>query len=114
MENNIQIANRIKDRAKSCGISQAHLCKCLDKRRTFISEVAAGKDNLDLNEIDIVARELSTTPSYLLGETDDPSRGEVGENEVNEDETEMLELYRSLSTDNKELLKKLIEQMSGQ
>lgn len=111
MENNIQIANRIKDRAKSCGVSQAHLCKCLDKRRTFISEVAAGKDNLDLNEIDIVARELSTTPSYLLGETDDPSRGEVG---MNKEDEELLALFKAMSPDNKELLKKLIEQMSGQ
>lgn len=108
MKNNIEIANRIKQYAKSRGVSQAHLCESLGKRRTFISEVAAGKDSLDYDEIEIIASTLSTTPSYLLGETDDPTV----DGELNAEENELLELYRGLTDGKKELLKKFIEAMS--
>ena len=58
MNNNVEVADRIKSCAKSRGITQAHLCAMIGKRRTFISEVAAGKDSIDENEIDTIANEL--------------------------------------------------------
>lgn len=41
MNNNVEVAGRIKSCAKSRGITQAHLCAMIGKQRTFISEVAA-------------------------------------------------------------------------
>lgn len=70
MKNNIEIASRVKSCAKSRGVSQAYLCEAIGKRRTFISEVAAGKDSFDQSEIEIMAEKLNVSPAYLLGETD--------------------------------------------
>ena len=73
MNNNVEVADRIKSCAKSRGITQAHLCAMIGKRRTFISEVAAGKDSIDENEIDTIANELGVSADYLLGASADPA-----------------------------------------
>ncbi|MGM9683228.1 MAG: helix-turn-helix domain-containing protein [Eubacteriales bacterium] len=65
------IINRIKELSKQRGITQTYLCKVIGKRATFLSEVKHGKDNIDENEINAIAKELHTTPEYLKGETDD-------------------------------------------
>lgn len=112
MNNYIEVANRIKSCAKSRGITQAHLCETIGKRRTFISEVVAGKDNIDEEEIQKIADALGVSPDYLIGETDDPTP--TGSPiELSSAEKEMLELYRSVSPEKQELFRNIIEQMKG-
>ena len=70
------IIDRIKGISKQRGITQTYLCKVIGKRATFLSEVKHGKDNIDINEINAIAKELHTTPEYLKGETDNPDAPE--------------------------------------
>lgn len=103
--------SRIKECAKQCGFTQTYLCKQLGKRPTFFNEVNHGKDKIDSDEIEALARLLNVSPEYLAGETDDSSN--VGEGvEITSEDEEMLTLFRALSPENKEILKKLIGQMS--
>lgn len=62
----------IQQYSKSQGITMKYLCDLLGKRKSFLAEVRNGKDKLDDNELDIIAKALHTTPAYLKGETDDP------------------------------------------
>ena len=68
--------DRIKEFAKSKGITMKFLCDCLGKRRTFLTDVRRGVDHIDENELSIIADKLNTTVEYLTGQTDDPTRPE--------------------------------------
>ncbi len=68
-----ELVDKIKELSTKNGITMKFLCDCLGKRRGFLSEVRCGKDKIDDAELDIIAKQLHTTPEYLRGETDDPS-----------------------------------------
>ena len=59
--------DRIKEFAKSKGITMKFLCDCLGKRRTFLTDVRRGVDHIDENELSIIADKLNTTVEYLTG-----------------------------------------------
>ena len=64
------------------------------------------------DQIQIIADALHTVPLYLTGETDDPTPPD-SPIELSATEKEMLELYRSVSPEDQELFKKIIERMKG-
>ena len=66
--------DRIKEVAKSQGITMKYLCDCIGKYRTFLAAVRLGKDHIDENELSIIADKLNTTVEYLTGQTDDPAK----------------------------------------
>ena len=68
--NNKPNVAKIKELAKEQGISQKFLCDCLEKRRSFLTEVAAGKDKIDPDELVIIADKLNTTIEYLTDQTE--------------------------------------------
>lgn len=105
------IISRIKERAKQKGITQTHLCKRIGKRATFFNEVNHGKDSIDEAEIRKIAEILEVSPEYILGETDDPTRQD-SDDKISAEDEELLTLFKKLTSDKKETLKKLIEQMS--
>lgn len=105
------IISRIKECAKQKGITQTHLCKQIGKRATFFNEVNHGKDSIDETEICKIAEFLEVSPKYLLGETDDPTPQD-SDDEISTEDEELLALFKKLTSDKKETLKKLIEQMS--
>lgn len=103
--------NRIKEQCKKTGVSQKHLCDSVGKSRQYLNNIWDGKCSPTEEELKAFASILGTTPEYLSGETDDSSH--VGEEaEITSEDEEMLMLFRTLSPENKEILKKLIGQMS--
>ncbi|WP_344692935.1 helix-turn-helix transcriptional regulator [Sphingomonas cynarae] len=62
---------RIDRRRIAMGISQAELARRVGIRQSTINSLING-DSRSSRSITQIARELRTTPSYLLGETDDP------------------------------------------
>lgn len=103
--------NRIKERCKVTGVTQKHLCDSVNKGKQYLNNIWDGKCSPSDDELRIFASALGTTPAYLTGETDNPSR--AGEEvEITSEDEEMLTLFRALSPENKEILKKLIGQMS--
>ena len=96
------MVDRILARAKSLGISQAHICSELGLGRTWLHSVKRYNLNVEDERIETIANILGTTTAYLKGETDDPSPdnkkspSEVDELLQQPDITELLALYRSL------------------
>ena len=102
---------RIKECAKQKGITQTHLCKQIGKRATFFNEVNHGKDSIDEAEIRKIAEILGVSPEYIIGEADDPAPQD-SDNEINTEDEEILALFKKLTSDKRETLKKLIKQMT--
>ena len=62
------IADRIKKRRQDLGITQADLAeRCGYKSKVSISRIELGKQDVPLDKLEIIARELYTTSSYLQG-----------------------------------------------
>ena len=70
----MSIGTRVKERIEAVGLSQAELARRVGLDQSTINTLVCGKSRTTRNLIQI-ARELETTPEYLLGETDDPSLG---------------------------------------
>ena len=110
--NSTIIKERVQNACKASGISQKHLCDLLNKDRAFLSNVFRGNGAITDDQIQIIADALHTVPLYLTGETDDPTPPD-SPIELSATEKEMLELYRSVSPEDQELFKKIIERMKG-
>lgn len=104
--------DRIKERCKITGVSQKHLCDAVGKSKQYLNNVWDGKCSATSDEIASFASILSTTPAYLTGETDDPAPDSTPV-QLSPEEEEMLELYRDISPEKRELFKKIIEQLKG-
>lgn len=64
--------DRIKQLAKTQGLTLTYLCKCINKYSTFLACVRLGKDSISATELEVIAHKLGTSAAYLTGETDDP------------------------------------------
>lgn len=63
---------RIIELAKEQGKPQAHLCRVLGKNRQWLKEATAQHYEVSKEILELLAKELNTTPEYLNWETDDP------------------------------------------
>ncbi len=65
---------RLRERIKISGLSQAELARRVGVSQPVISQLLAG-DSAGSTKLHLIARELGTSPAYLVGETDDPDEG---------------------------------------
>lgn len=72
MINCAECVSRIKQRAKSRGVTMTYLCDLLGKRKSFLTDVRNGNDRIKDDQLAVIADFLYTTVEYLKGETDDP------------------------------------------
>ncbi|MGT2513756.1 helix-turn-helix domain-containing protein [Sphingomonas panni] len=68
------LATRLKARMDEVGMSQAELARRLGLAQPTIAKLVSGASQRT-SHLHRIARELSTTPAYLIGETEDPSEG---------------------------------------
>ena len=98
--NNKPNVAKIKELAKEQGISQKFLCDCLEKRRSFLTEVAAGKDKIDPDELVIIADKLNTTIEYLTDQTEQKEKPTVQtDDELDPEIEELLDLLEQMHSD---------------
>jgi transcriptional regulator with XRE-family HTH domain len=67
----MSLGERIEERLKALGLSQAELARRADVPQTTMNSLIRGNARTTPHLIRI-ARELQTTPAFLMGETDDP------------------------------------------
>lgn len=67
------VSDRIELLREKNGISLTYLNGAIGAYRGKLTEVRKGKASLNDTEISILARALSTSTDYLLGNTDDPT-----------------------------------------
>ena len=73
-DNLLIIRAKIKERCKLLGFTQKVMLANIGKYETFLSEVWSGRRNLTENDINAISDYLKTTPDYLCGLTNDPTR----------------------------------------
>lgn len=62
--------DKIKELAKSKGISVSFLCKKVGMKRTYLHDVSNGGYNIPEERLQIIAEALGTTTAYLRDETE--------------------------------------------
>lgn len=67
-------AERFRDSLRKAGLSQSELARRIGISQSAIGKLAAG-GAYGSKHMHRIARELGTSPAYLMGETDDPSEG---------------------------------------
>lgn len=90
--------DRLLERAKELGVSQAHLAELVGRQRYYLADLARKGTQPPAETVAVWAEALSTTPAYLLGETDEKEKptGTVADG-LSAKERELLELFRGLS-----------------
>lgn len=90
------LGDRIEERRKVVGLSQAELARRIGVRQSTINSLVNGNSRTSRSLL-AIARELQTTPAYLTGETDDPSSSIPDEGMVlTTEEREWVDLLRAL------------------
>lgn len=110
----MNISEKIELLREQRGISLTHLNKAIGAYRGKITDVKSKKASFTEKEIFILARELSTSTDYLLGNTDDQSPAGQKESspkigELTEDELKLLIAYRAASEKKRASLLGLLE-----
>ena len=67
-----ELARRVRIRRADLGLSQAAVSEKAEVHSSVVSRLEHGQNLPDLGTLVRVANALSTSASYLLGETDDP------------------------------------------
>lgn len=70
------IGSRISERLQELGISQAELARRVGMAQSSVNALI-NKNKVGSKHLHRIARELATTPDYLIGEADDPDAGFV-------------------------------------
>lgn len=101
---------RIQELLDRREMSQSELARRVSLRQSTINELIHGGSR-GSSHIHRIARELGTTPAYLMGETDDPE-GEPVEDELTSEERRLLEIFRQLPKKDKAALRTLVDRMA--
>ena len=106
--------DKIINLAKSKGITQAHICKIMGERRTYLNEARVGKFSIPDDHVVVIAEVLGTTVEYLTDQTDDPGNVEP---EISPEAKKIARWYEQLSDEDKKLfegmLKRFVEVGEG-
>lgn len=106
----MNISERIELLRKQRGISLTHLNNEIGAYRGKLTEVRKGKASLTDIEISTIAKELSTSTDYLLGNTDDPAP--VGQQKQPPAQGgEPIPKYSMLTPENRAMIDSLIEKL---
>ena len=112
MYNITTFKERLKQACKETGISQKYLTDKIGRKNTYLNDIWNGKCALKPEDLNSFADTLGVSPTYLTGETDDPTPTD-SPIELSATEKELLELYRSVSPENQELFRNIIERLKG-
>lgn len=90
--------DRLLERAKELGVSQAHLAELVGRQRYYLADLARKGTQPSAETVAVWADALSTTPAYLLGESDEKEKptGAVADG-LSAKERELIDLFRGLS-----------------
>ncbi len=105
------LAQRIKQRLQELGLSQAELARRAKIPQTTVNGLLQGKSRSTPHLLRI-ARELQTSPAYLMGETEDPQH-HLPEFHLSQEEQKWLEMYRGLDAKDKAAITQLLRTLAS-
>lgn len=99
------IGKRIRSLREFNKLSQTELAiKVGYKDKTSIAKIEAGKVDLPQSKIFAFAKNLGTTPSYILGDNEFPNHVEENHSFINDNDKTILDKYRQLNDEGKQRL----------
>lgn len=99
------IGKRIRSLREFNKLSQTELAiKVGYKDKTSIAKIEAGKIDLPQSKIFAFAKNLGTTPSYILGDNEFPNHVEEKHSFINDNDKTILDKYRQLNDEGKQRL----------
>ena len=98
--------NKIDELAKEKGIKSSFICSSLGKSESFLRQVRAERCKISENDLAIIADILGTTTDYLHGKTDIKEKPDEIAG-LSENEIELLNLFRQLSSQEQGLFLKM-------
>ncbi|MCW2370176.1 transcriptional regulator with XRE-family HTH domain [Sphingobium sp. B1D7B] len=108
----MDLGRRLSDRINDVGLSQAELARRIGIKQPSINYLISRGPQGSKHLLKI-ARELQTTPEYLLGETDDP-QGSAPDNVLADAETrEMAERFKRLGGRDRRALLQIARSLDG-
>lgn len=108
---NMTLGARIESRLEAVGLSQAELARRVGVRQSTMNSLIRGNSRTSRSIVQI-ARELETTPAYLLGETDDPT-ADVPDDNLVRAERELLTMFRSLAGDERSAISLIVRRLAA-
>lgn len=106
------IGSRIELRRQDLGISQAELARRVGIRQSTMHSLITGASRSS-RSITRIARELRTTPAYLVGDIDDPDSGALDVPSLPSDQQELVDAFRHLSQVDRVALLQIAKSMAG-
>ncbi len=103
----VTFKERLKQTCKEKGISQKYLTDKIGRKNTYLNDIWNGKCALKPEDLNSFADVLGVSPDYLAGKTDDPTPADS----LSASDKELVSLVLSLSPEQKELVKKIAEEM---
>lgn len=88
-------AERIRARRQQLGITQEDLAETVGTSQRQISKYENGHNDPTADVLAALARALDTSTDWLLGLTSNPERPLRGESDLNDEERELILIYRS-------------------
>lgn len=108
----MSLGARIEERLEKVGISQAELARRVGLRQSTVNSLIRG-DSRSSRSILQIARELKTTPSYLIGETDDPHSDAPPPTLLDSEERELFDHFGHLAPADRRALLQIARSMAG-
>lgn len=105
-------SDRVQERMKACGVSQAELARRMGVTQGAVAKVANNNPN-GSSFLHKLARELQTTSEYLTGEIDDPEAGAPAEVPLDYFQRELLDLVAMLTPADKKAVMQIVRSMVG-
>ncbi len=91
--------DRIQELANLCGKKKSFLSKAMGFSPRYLIDAKKQNTNIADEPLQILAKELKTTPEYLRGETDDPGIKEAPATEGEGDDGKIAQFIRSASAE---------------
>lgn len=90
--------DRLLERARERGVSQSHLSELVGRKSYYVRDLARDGTQPSAETVAVWAEALSTTPAYLLGDSDEKEKptGAVADG-LSAKERELIDLFRGLS-----------------
>ena len=89
------LGQRIEDRRRALGVSQSELARRVGMPQSSYNSLV-NSDVRSTKYLHRLARELQTTPDYLMADTDDPGEGAPDGTILSADQRELLDLYNAM------------------
>lgn len=108
----MSLGQRIEERRQELGISQAELARRVGVRQSTMNSLINGESRTSRSLLKI-ARELQTTPAYLIGESNDPKSDAVMSRPISSSARELLDCFEQLPDEEQRAVLHIVRRMAG-